>query len=138
MDWPGRLLGQGWRVGLRGCGALNMVRGARVLGEEDWGAGRKPESLDQWRVKGNPDCSSGPVVSSKKENPDTLLNETAQARVQEMGNWQSEGLRDEGRRSARQDQTCADLGSKRLWPPPWRNHFPLIFSCSRSPGSSQH
>ena len=39
VDWPGRLLGQGWRVGLRGCGALNMVRGARVLGEEDWGQG---------------------------------------------------------------------------------------------------
>lgn len=108
------------------------------LGQELRDPGRKPESLDQWRVKGSPDCSSGPVVSGKKESPDTLLSETAQAGVQKMGNWQSEGLRDEGRRSARQHEACADLGPKRLWPPPWRNHFPLIFSCSRSPGSSQH
>lgn len=62
------------------------------LGQELRDPGRKPESLDQWRVKGSPDCSSGPVVSGEKENPDTLLSETAQARVQERGNWQSEGL----------------------------------------------
>ncbi|CAI9165952.1 unnamed protein product [Rangifer tarandus platyrhynchus] len=33
------------------------------LGQELRDPGRKPESLDQWRVKGSPDCSSGPVVS---------------------------------------------------------------------------